>query len=108
MAFRIQLFSYGGHAPVHHVAGGHHIGAGPDMGQGGFGQKLQGGVVKHVLPLNEAAVTVVCVFTQTNIGYHQNLRKFFLYHPYSLLHNTVVVISSGAGAVLLTGNTKKH
>src|SRR5262245_56315367 len=52
----VQGFAARPHATVHHVRGRHHVRARLDVGEGGAGDQLQGGIVAHRAPLDDAAV----------------------------------------------------
>jgi hypothetical protein len=59
-----------GDPAVHHVRRGHHVGTGLGMGQGRPGQKIQGTVVVDGMAVHKAAVAVVGILAQADIGDH--------------------------------------
>ena len=63
------------HAPVHHVGGRDHVGAGPRVRDRLDGEQLEGRIVVHVAVLHHAAVAVVGVFAETDVGHEDEPRR---------------------------------
>ncbi len=72
----VQRVADFGHPAVHHVRRGHHVGSGLGVGQGRAGQQVQGGVVIDDLFFHHAAVAVIGVLAQADVGDHDQLRQF--------------------------------
>jgi len=96
------------HSAVHHVGGGNHVCSGLGMGEGGLGQDLKGGVVVHRVADQAAAVAVVGVFTEADIGGHHDFRGLVLQLLDGPLDNAVLGMGAGADSVLFFGDAKEN
>ena len=109
--FEIVLIKCGsnfGDPAVHHVRWGDDIGAGPGVGQRCFGKYLQGRIVINLVVDQKSAMTMVGVFTETDIGDDKQFRGFVFQFPDSPLDDPVLVVSSGTDTVLFLRNAEKH
>ena len=92
---------------VHHVAGGDDVGAGLGVAHRLPGQQLEGGVVEDAVALDDAAVAVVGVLAEADVGDHAHLRDRVLDGADGLLHHPVVVVGLGAPGVLVLGDPEE-
>ena len=98
----------GGHAAVHHVGGGHHVGTGGGMAHGGLGQQFQGGVVEHrAAGGQDAAVAVAHVFAQADVGDDVERGPAMLEAAHGFLYDTVLGIGAAGLFVLLGRDAEK-
>ena len=107
-ALGVERLANDAHPAVHHVRRGHNVGAGPGVGDGLFGQDVQGGVVIYVLGLDDSAVAVVGVFAKAHVGQQQQARHRFLEIGQGALNDAVIGIGVRAEGVLVVGNTEQN
>ena len=78
------------------------------MGNGLFGQDVQGGVVIHVLSLDDPAVAVVGVFAKAHVGQQQQAWHRFLERGQGALNDAVIGVGVRAEGVLMVGNAEQN
>lgn len=87
------------HATVHHVRRGDHVGAGLGVGKRRLGQKVQRGVIVHGVPVDEAAMPVIGILAQADVGNHDQIGKLVLQGLDRALDNSVLGVGLGAERV---------
>ena len=96
---------------VHHPAGGDHVGARPGVDDRLLGQELQGAIVVDVGPsggvAQRAAMAVVGVFAEADVGHQQQLRGSLLGHADGLGDDAGVAGGIAAGGVFLGGDAEE-
>ena len=102
----VQGSADGPHLTVHHRRRGHQIRSGLYLGQGCPGQQLQAGVVVHVTVFHDAAVTVVGILAETNVGDDQHIGDIALDYPDRFLDDSLGVVSLGPNSVFLRGQAE--
>ena len=108
MALLVELVANRPDAPVHHVAGGDHVGAGFGLRDRGLGEQLDGDVVVDLAVAHEAAVAVRGVLAQADVGDHGQLGVGLLERPYRKLDDALLVVGAGAGLVLGGGYAEQQ
>ncbi len=79
VALQLQRFADGTNAPVHHVAGGHHVGTCFGVVQGLAHQYFHGLIVEDVAGfIQDAVLAVAGVGIQCHVGHHAQLGEFLL------------------------------
>ena len=77
------------------------------MGERGLGDQFQGGVVVNLLPVQTAAVTVIRVLAEADIGNHRHAGNPVFQLADSLLHNAVAGIGPRPEGVFLFRQAKE-
>ncbi len=88
------------HPAVHHVRRGDHVGARSSVRKRLPGEQLQRRVVVHLAVAHQAAVAVIRVLAEADVGDHEQLRHRFLERPRRPLHHPFVGPALGALGVL--------
>ena len=103
----VQRSADGTHLPVHHPAGGHHLGAGVGLGHGDAGVDVQRGVVVHRRPriarraVQHPAVTVLGVLVHAQIGHqHHPIADVLGKITEGKLHDSLRVVGLRADGIL--------
>jgi hypothetical protein len=78
------------------------------MGQGGSGKKIEGGVVVDDPAFHNAAVAVIRVLTETDIGDNGQVGYLIFYGACRFLNNAVFGVSPGSQGIFLVGKSEKH
>ena len=99
-AIGVQLAADGRHASVHHVRGGHDIGAGAGVRNRRRGQPFERLVVIHVAVDDLAAMPVAGVFTIANVGDYRQAGNLAADGADGALHDAIVGIGARRGFVL--------
>ncbi len=81
---------------VHHIRRRHHIRPRLYLGHGDLSELLQGQIIIHILPLQDAAVSVAGILTHTHITDIKQLRHFFFRFFQSLLDDAVAGIGTAS------------
>ena len=97
-----------GHPAVHHVRWRDHVRPCLGVGQRGPGQEIQRGVVVDGMPFDDAAMAVIGVFAQTDIGNDHQIRQFVLDLADGPLHDAFFGVSLGAQRVFLVRQAKEN
>ena len=108
VAVLIQLFPDCGHPAVHHIRGGHHIRPCLNLAQGDPRQILQGLVVVHVLPVQNAAVAVGGVLAHAHVADIVQVRHLPLGKAERALDDAVLAPGPGAALVLVVRDAEEH
>ena len=104
----IQCISYGLHPPVHHVGRSDDIGSRLGMSQRRFRQQLQSGVVENFIALDHAAMAMVGVLVNTDIGddHHLGYGRFYLAN--GALDDAIGIVGLGTNRILFVWNSKQY
>jgi hypothetical protein len=70
--------------------------------------EVQGAVVVDFLALEHAAVPVVGILAEADIGNHDHFREPFLHGPHRFLNDAILGIGAGAQGVFAVRQTKKN
>ena len=97
-----------GNLTIHHRRGGHYVGPGCSVRDGRTRQEIQARVVVHPAVPHQAAVAVVRVLAQADVGDHCQVRRSALDGPYGLLDHPIGPIGAGANFVLDGWNAKEE
>ena len=108
VALPVQGGTNGRHPAIHHVRRGNHIRPRLDLAQGNPGQVGEGLVVVHLLPLEDAAVSMGGVLAHAHVANQVQLREPVLQGFHGLLDHPVAAIGLGALGILLQGNAEEH
>lgn len=108
VALPVQGGTNGRHPAIHHVRRGNHIRPRLDLAQGNPGQVREGLVVVHLLPLEDAAVSMGGVLAHAHVANQVQLREPVLQGFHGLLNHPVAAIGLGALGILLQGNAEEH
>ena len=95
-----------GNATVHHIRWGYHISAGLCMRQGGFCQQIQGGIIVDDVAVENTAMPVVHIGTQTNIRDDHQFRYFIFQCSDGVLNDTVIGVSPAGQFIFSIRNSK--
>ena len=88
----LQRLTDGADAAIHHVGGGHHIGAGPGLAEGLPYQCLGGDVVQHIAALiDDAVLAMGGVGVESHIGDDAQLRVGRLQGAHDARHQAIVI-----------------
>ena len=71
------------------------------MGDRRIRQKLERGIILHIVVLDNAAMTVRCVLAQTHVRNQEQIANIFSNCAERLLNDAVVVVCVGTGIVFL-------
>src|SRR2546421_5768677 len=104
----VERLADGAHAPVHHVGGRDHVGAGVRVRHRGTREQLEGRIVAHRTVLDHAAVAVARVFAEADVGDDEQVRHGVLHRAHGLLHDAVIGVGLGAARILLRRNTEEQ
>jgi len=72
-------------AAVHHIGGGNNVGASLGVREGRFGEELAGGVVVDFAVFYDAAMPVVGIFTEADVGDNEQVGGGFFDFLYGAL-----------------------
>ena len=109
MPFAVEQAAHGLHAPVHHVAGRHRIGAGPRVVERHLGERLHRGVVVDRAAWQDvAAMTMIGRATQADIGPDQKIRTGVLDGRDGLRGQPLRVERRAGASVLLRRRRKEQ
>ena len=94
MSGGVEFVTDSANAAIHHVRWRNDVRAGDRVGDGRTGEQLDGGIVDDRLSIDNAAVTVRSVLTQTDVGDDQDVAGLLLDGPHCGLNRSVVVPGS--------------
>ena len=103
----IQSLTDSADAAVHHVRRRHHVGTCAGVRKRLFNQDFQGCIVVHILAFDDAAVPVVGVLTETDIGNQQKAGHLLLEHSESALDDAMVIVGVRTDGILVLGNAEQ-
>ena len=104
----VERVADGGHAAVHHVAGGDEVGAALGVRHGHLGEQLEGDVVDDLAVLHHAAVAVVHVLAEADVGDDHEVGELVLDGAHGHLHDALGVVGAGRRRVLVRGDAEQQ
>ena len=107
-ACRIERATNDADPPIHHVARGHDVRPGARVRQRLAHEQGERGVVVHVAVAQNAAVPMISVLAQADVGDDDELRQLAFECAHRLRHRAVVVPGTGALGVLARGNAEEQ
>ena len=104
----VELGADGGDAAVHHVGGGDDVGAGARVRQRLLGEDFERGVVGDFTVFDDAAVAVVGVFAEADVGDDDEIEIRFADGFDGALDDAVCAGGAGAGGVFRFGKAEEN